>query len=234
LERTKTKVIGLANNLTLSPRAQEQGGLKEKELENLRAGFVFSLITLAILVLHALLSLVTYPLLLLLIFIPLFLAVPVTWAYSLHKRVSAWRSMNQKWTARSMIVFGTLIFLFLFPTSLMLNYPSGYGYLRYGIMFFPLIAWGAYTFLESQGLKLLKEIRGIDLTFSGVCGLTGFLVCIFVFTALHLFPGLIAPAVRYFDLPFYRDYFVSLTFASPLLFASCITTIRRIREWERK
>jgi uncharacterized membrane protein YjfL (UPF0719 family) len=82
--------------------------------------------------------------------------ITFVWCYSLKKRYGAWKSLGQTNIAHAVISGGVLIVAFSFPLLGLCRLQS--------IVPISAIAWMSYTFLESQGLKQLKQRYGIDLS----------------------------------------------------------------------
>ena len=199
-----------------------------KEINDLRKGFKYSFITLVLLTSFAFLCLMNLAfLLLILLGLPLFLLL-FTWGYSLIKRSGGWRSLGRERISDAIIFGGIVIFCLFFSAIFAWSSPQRLMRYYYYINLIPPVAWGIYTFLETQGFKWLKMNRNIDLTFSRICSLIGILVYTLAFLVL-CFPELPFPKFTGNFLSTFCIRFEPFLYSSPFLIASCVFAIRKLQ-----
>lgn len=206
---------------------------KPKEGTNdLKIGFKYSLVALTIFLVYVALTLVgVASILLFSLFLPFLILC--TWAYGLYRRIKGWGSLGKKSIAHTVAALGIVVFLFFFPITNTLIYwmiilIPPFPIISYAVVLVPLIAWGIYTFCESQGMRWLKETNEAKLNLSRAFSLAGVFVYFVTFLILYLLPGF--PTQESSSVQVYEPYTVPLLLACPLLMASCIVAIRELTQ----
>lgn len=199
-----------------------------EDLGRLREGFEFSSVAVVLLMSYVVLMstglifVVGFALPILFVLVILFV-----WVSGFVKRVVAWNVLGEG-IALPVSLFGVMLFLLLFPISKLLLEVTiqtlGFPYSFVDLA--SIVSWGAYTFVESRGMKSLEERYAVDLKLSRILSLTGVLVYLLVFITLSYF-GWYSFWIGDF-LVYTSPLEYAFLLAGPFLVASCIFSVKRL------
>jgi hypothetical protein len=200
-----------------------------EDLGRLRVGFEFSSVTIVLLMSYVvlmstgLIMVVGFALPILFALIILFV-----WVSGFVKRVGAWNILGQG-MALPVSLFGVILFLLVFPISKLLLWGiiHMFGFPFSLVDLASIVSWGAYTFIESRGMKSLEERYALDLKLSRIFSLTGVLVCLLVFVGLEYFGWYFFWLLDFVGYPSTLEY--AFLLAGPFLIASCFFSVKGLK-----
>lgn len=226
-----------------------EGNPGTASFEALRTGFIFSLLSLCLLLLigtgfrfsYAFALPASYNFFVFLEYIFPFVIL-FFWVYGAHKRVEGWNQLGQKTIADKLSLSWKINLFFILPLPFFVFFLAGFGGGLYFLLspFSPLLwavetclVWGYSTVYEASGLKKMNEEKKIRLGLSRTCSLAAiFAYALFIvvgYVALATqpsFPGFLVFAF----LPFYFSVLSNaIVLASPLLIISCINVIVQLK-----
>jgi len=178
--------------------------------EKLRLGFKLSIITIVLFVASPLLG-VSF----------LGFGLIAIYILSVYQRASGWKLLGFRETRTTILVCA--VFLVVYPFCLLFTGLFLWGFFDMlmvtGLIFWlPLFPWALYTYVENRSIRELEKRLRINLRSARILALIGIVALVVVACfgwILHLYA---------LNFPF-----VSGIFASPLLIASCVLLIKRLK-----
>jgi hypothetical protein len=219
-----------------------EGNQLTENFKPLRAGFIWSLVSLCLLALMGIgLSFSDSGYASIPFFFPFFefvlpFLVLFVWAYGAHKRVEGWKQVGQKSTADNLSFSWKMNFFLILPLPFIMFFLGLFWFPIFFFLWAVVISsvWGYSTVCEARGLKKLEEENKVSLGISRICSLAAIVVYV-----CSVVVGLVDPMTHFlfsgflifYLFPRYFPVFPSsMVFASPFLMVSCINAIIQLKQ----